>query len=137
MTRVRRFWQERPLLSVVFEYALPLLLITSILVNELAPRYSALPFAAFVVLFGVGEYVPLSKMPMSTMNAVSHSSTKYTGAMGAITRLILVAIFFGFLLELIHPTDAESSSRKSFPCWLWPRPSSGWHTLSCFDLEKR
>lgn len=113
-TNVRSFWQERPMLAKLFDNGYIILLAASIMFNmvEILQPYSAVPFVAFIVVYGLGEYIPLSSMPFSTTNAITNSGTKYIGAMSIVTHLVVVTIFFALIMELFMPTDPESLTKR-------------------------
>ena len=114
MVGVRAFWQRHKLLDTLFDNGYIILLVMSILFNytEYLQPYAAVPFAAFIVIYGIGEYIPLSKMPMSTTNAIMDGGNKYTGAMGVVTHLLFVTLFFSLVMELFQPTDTESFVKR-------------------------
>jgi hypothetical protein len=114
MTGVRAFWQRHRLLDTLFDNGYILLLFASIMFNylDVLQPYAAVPFVAFVVLYGLGEYVPLNKMPFSTTNAVLDGGNRFTGAMAVVTQLLFITLFFSLVMELFNPTDAESFVKR-------------------------
>lgn len=111
---LRVFWSSRPAMAMLFDNGYIILLVASIMFNmvEALQPYAAVPFAAFIVLYGLSEYVPLSSMPFSTTNAITGKSTKYIGAMSVVTHLVVMTLFFGLLMELFHPTDPEALTKR-------------------------
>jgi len=109
MTGVRQFWDRNKILDVLFDNGYVILLVASLLFNyveELQP-YAAVPFMGFIVVYGLGEYVPINKMPFSTRNAVLDSGSKYVGAMAVVTHLLFVTLFFSLVMELFQPSTPE------------------------------
>ena len=94
------------------------------LIEELK-EYVAVPLAAFIVLYVLGEYVPMSPMPLNSTNAVSSTGPMYTGAMAIITHALILILFFSFLLELLNPTEMEALVKRVISIFVLVAPVVG------------